>query len=254
MSTKIFSSLLAAITLLVPTASAEFKVKSGETIAFMGDSITQAGNRQKGYVTLVMKALNHAGLDAKHIPAGKSGNKSSDMLNRLDAAVISKKPDWMTLSCGVNDVWHFKLVLGERTFEGIPLPEYKKNITEIIDRAQAAGIKVMILTSTMIGEDPSKELNQMLVPYNDFLREIAKEKGCLLADLNADMQAQLKTIPDVPGKPGNFGKFFYGGDVKNKLTTDGCHMNDEGNRMMARGVLRAFGMSDEELAEAEKAW
>ncbi len=30
------------------------------------------------------------------------------MLARLDEAVISKKPQWMTLSCGVNDVWHFK--------------------------------------------------------------------------------------------------------------------------------------------------
>jgi len=243
-----------ATALMIPTASAELKIKSGETIAFMGDSITQAGNRKTGYITLVMKALKQEGLKVKHLPVGKSGNKSSDMLNRLDAAVISKDPDWMTLSCGVNDVWHFKLVLGERTFEGIPLPEYKKNITEIIDRTQAAGIKVMILTSTMIGEDPSKELNQMLIPYNDFLREIAKEKGCLLVDLNADMQAQLKTIPDVPGKPGNFGKFFYGGDVKNKLTTDGCHMNDEGNKMMARGILRAFGMSDKQLAEAEESW
>jgi lysophospholipase L1-like esterase len=254
MMTKTFQSLLLTVTLLVPTASAEIKVKSGETIAFMGDSITQSGNKNSGYITLVMKALKHAGVDAKHIPAGKSGNRSIDMLNRLDEAVISRKPDWMTLSCGVNDVWHFKLELGERKFEGIPLPDYKKNITEIIDRAQAAGIKVMILTSTMIGEDPSKQLNQMLIPYNDFLREIAKEKGCLLADLNADMQARLKTIPDVPGKPGNFGKYFYGGDVKNKLTTDGCHMNDEGNKMMARGILRAFGMDDKQLAEAEKAW
>jgi lysophospholipase L1-like esterase len=42
--------------------------------------------------------------------------------------------------------------------------------------------------------------------------------------------------------------------VQNKLTTDGCHMNAEGNKMMARGVLRAFGMTDAQLAEAEKSW
>ncbi len=229
-------------------------LKGGETIAFLGDSITQAGNRKDGYINLVIEALNHEELDVKKIPAGKSGNKSSDMLNRLDESVISKNPDWMTLSCGVNDVWHFKLVLGDRTFEGIPLEDYKKNITEIIDKAQAADIKVMILTSTMIGEDPSKQLNQDLIPYNEFLRNIAKEKGCLLADLNADMQAKLKTIPDVPGKPGNFGKYFYGGDLKNKLTSDGCHMNKLGNIMMAKGILRAFGLSDTKIAEAEKRW
>ncbi|PXA05679.1 hypothetical protein DDZ13_02060 [Coraliomargarita sinensis] len=235
--------------------AANMALEGGESIAFMGDSITQAGhNRKNGYVNLVIEALNHEGLNVTKIAAGKSGNKSSNMLNRLDQAVISKNPDWMTLSCGVNDVWHFKLVLGDRTFEGIPLPEYKENITEIIDRAQSAGIKVMILTSTMIGEDQSKELNQMLIPYNEFLREIAEEKDCLLADLNADMQAALKELPDVPGKPRNFGKYFYGGDLKNKLTTDGCHMNKLGNIMMAKGVLRAFGMSELKIKKAEERW
>jgi lysophospholipase L1-like esterase len=250
-------SLLAVITyaaVSIPRANAELTVKSGETIAFMGDSITEAGNKPGGYVSLVMSALKSQGLDVKHIPAGKSGHKSTDMLARLDNDVISKKPNWMALSCGVNDVWHFKLVLGGRAFEGVGIDDYKKNITAIIDKARAAGIKVMVLTSTMIGEDQSKELNQMMIPYNDFLRQIAKEKGCLLADLNADMQAALKTIPDVPGKPKTFGKYFYGGDLQNKLTSDGCHMNALGNKMMARGILRAFGMTDAQLAEAEKGW
>ena len=254
MTKKTFSSLFVAAALLAPVATAEIKVKDGETIAFMGDSITQAGNRGNGYINLVIKGLEANGLKVNKIPAGKSGNKSSNMLARLDEAVISKKPEWMTLSCGVNDVWHFKLVLGNRTFEGIGIDEYKKNITEILVKCQKAGIKVMVLTSTMIGEDPSKELNQDMIAYNEFLREIAKQRELPLADLNADMQAQLATIPDVPGKPKNFGKFFYGGEVKNKLTTDGCHMNAEGNKMMARGILRAFGMSDAELAKAEKAW
>jgi lysophospholipase L1-like esterase len=236
-------------------ASADMALEGGETIAFMGDSITQAGhNRKNGYVNLVIEALNHEGLNVQKIGAGISGNKSSNMLARLDRDVLSKDPDWMTLSCGVNDVWHFKLVLGDRSFEGIPLPEYKKNITEIIDRAQKADIKVMILTSTMIGEDQSKALNQMLIPYNDFLREIAEAKGCLLADLNKDMQAALQKIPDEPGKPRTFGKYFYGGDLKNKLTTDGCHMNKRGNIMMAKGVLRAFGMDKAAIAAAEERW
>ena len=89
---------------------------------------------------------------------------------------------------------------------------------------------------------------------SDFLRKIAKERNLPLADLNADMQAAIKEIPGVKGKPKNFGKFFYGGEFKNRLTTDGCHMNAEGNKMMARGVLRAFGLNDAQMAKAEKAW
>ena len=249
--------LIATVNIITSSCTTKPKplvINKGDTIAFMGDSITQSGNGRRGYVTLVMNALNKEGLKVKHIPAGISGNKSNDMLARVDKDVISKKPQWMTLSCGVNDVWHFRLILGKRKFKGTPLEEYKQNITAIIDKAQKAGIKVMVLTSTMIGEDVTKELNQLMIPYNDFLRQIAKEKNCLLADLNTDMQATLKTIPDVKGKPRIFGKFNYGGALKNKLTTDGCHMNRLGNIMMAKGVLRTFGLSEEKIAAAEASW
>ena len=140
------------------------------------------------------------------------------------------------------------------TFQGVALEDYKKNITEIIDKAQAANIKVMILTSTMIGEDPEKDTNKKLIPYNDFLRQIAKEKNCLLADLSKDMHEQLKKMPDEPGKARMFGEPKYQRNIKNKLTTDGCHMNKLGNIMMAKGVLRTFGLSEEKIAAAEKSW
>jgi len=251
-------AFLVAFTLSsLPAFSAEkskLVIKKGDKIAFMGDSITANGNRKKGYIRLVMETLNKEGLNVTHIPAGKSGHKSNNMLARLDNDVINKRPQWMTLSCGVNDVWHFKLKLGKRTFEGVPLKEYKKNITAIIDKAQKAKIKVLILTSTMIGEDQSSDLNQNLVPYNEFLREIAKEKKCLIADLNKDMQEALKKIPDVKGRAKMFGDSQYKRDIKNKLTSDGCHMNAKGNMMMAKGILRAFGLSEDKITSAEKFW
>jgi lysophospholipase L1-like esterase len=228
--------------------------KKGETIAFMGDSITQAGERKDGYVTLVMDALNREGLELKSIPAGKSGNRSVDMLARLDEAVIRHDPDWMLLSCGVNDVWHFTLKLGSRTFEGVPLDDYKKNIRGIVGKAEAAGIKVILLTSTMIGEDPDKETNKQLAPYNEFLREFAKEKGLPLADLGKDMHAALKAMPDEEGRAKMFGEPGYQRNIKNKLTSDGCHMNPLGNIMMAKGILRTIGLGEEKIAAAEKSW
>ena len=121
------------------------------------------------------------------------------------------------------------------------LESYKKNITEIVNKAQTAGVKVVLLTSTMIREDQGNDLNQKLLPYNTFIRALAKEKKCLLADLNADMQAALKTFPaDAPkGK---------------QLTSDGVHMNKAGNIMMARGVAKAFGLTNQQLDQSAKNW
>jgi len=115
--------------------ASKLPVKQGEKIAFLGDSITQGGNRKSGYVTLVMEALNHEGLKLSHVPAGVSGDRSKDMLARLDRDVISKKPSWVFLSCGVNDVWHFTLKLGNRAFQGIPLEDYQQNVRAIVGQA-----------------------------------------------------------------------------------------------------------------------
>jgi hypothetical protein len=51
-----------------------------------------------------------------------------------------------------------------------------------------------------------------------------------------------------------FGEPDYKRDIKNKLTSDGCHMNPLGNIMMAKGVLRGFGMSEAHITAAEKSW
>ena len=93
--------------LALSSSSAEILVKSGEKIAFMGDSITGQGwGNPVGYVHLVIAGLEANGVKAEAVPRGVSGNKSDQMLARLQKDVIAKKPQWMTLSCGVNDVWH----------------------------------------------------------------------------------------------------------------------------------------------------
>ena len=216
-----------------PLTAADIAIKNGEKIAFLGDSITQAGKRKGGYCQLVLLALKDQGVEATPVFAGISGHKSNQMLARLEKDVLKHKPNWMTLSCGVNDVWHGK--------RGVDLESYKKNITAIVDKAQAAGVKVVLLTSTMIKEDQSNELNQKLAGYNAFLKELAKEKKCLFADLNQDMQDALKKFP----KDAKKGK---------QLTGDGVHMNALGNIMMARGVAKSLGLTDAQLDESEKKW
>lgn len=219
-------TVIALLTLhLGLSAQAEVIIKKGDKIAFLGDSITQAGARPGGYCQIVMNALNKKGLEVTPKYSGISGHKSNQMLARLEKDVLSHKPQWMTLSCGVNDVWHGK--------RGVSLEDYQKNITSIVDQAQAAGIKVIILTSTMIKEDQSNDLNQKLKGYNEFLMQLSKDKKCLLADLNGLMQKTIKTIE----------KNAKG----NTVTSDGVHMNPAGNLMMAKGILSVMGFSDEEL-------
>lgn len=231
--------VLAFLFLLAPAARPAWAdyagPAAGQKVAFLGDSITQFGLQPGGYVNLVANGLKGIGKPVTVIPAGVSGNTSNDMLARLKRDVLDKKPDWMTLSCGVNDVWHGA--------NGVALEPYKTNITSIVDQATAAGIKVVILTATMIHENPADPLNQQLIPYNDFLRQLATQRHLILADLNADMQDELaKRKAADPSLKGNI------------LTVDGVHMNGFGNQMMAAGILKAFGVTEQQLAQVKSAW
>ena len=248
----ILCAALAGLAVSVTASRAEIAVKSGEKIAFLGDSITQGGwSNPAGYVNLVIAGLAANGVDATPIPAGISGHKSNQMLARLEKDVLSKKPNWMTLSCGVNDVWH--------SIKGVPLDDaqaaaktyekrdpsepdkgtYQANITQIVERAQAAGVQPVILTATVIKEDLNSPENKNLAPYNAFLRQLAKDKKLRIADLYASFEKAIKAA-NTPGK--------------NAFTGDGVHMNTAGNKMMALGVLKALGLDAMQLQKAQENW
>lgn len=210
---------------------AEPLIKDVQKLAFLGDSITQQGwERTNGYVKLVVKGLEANDIKVEPIPAGIGGHKSNNMLERLERDVLSKKPDWMTLSCGVNDVWH-----GEK---GVALEPYKTKITALVKQARKAGVKVMILTATVIGEELDNENNKKLAPYNEFLRELGRSENCKVADVNSLFAEAIRTDE-------NTGRL---------LTTDGVHLNPAGDHLMAIGLLKAFGLNDDQLKKAETAW
>jgi len=212
---------------------AEIQIKDGQKVAFLGDSITYYGTAvPAGYCKLVESALKQQNLNVEMIFSGISGHKSNQMLARLDADVLAAKPDWMLLSCGVNDVWH-----GEN---GVPLPEYKQNITAIIDQAQAAGTKVIVLAATMIFEDAANDNNRKLDEYNAFLKQIAAEKQCIFVDLNTVMKQYIANA------------VANGRTAGTLLTIDGVHMNPLGNMMMATEILKNVGFDDAQLTAVQQ--
>ena len=190
---------------LLPTLAGfgEMAVKPGECIAFLGDSITYHGQRRgDGYVNLVLKAIDAEGVAVEAVKAGVSGNNSRDMLARLDRDVLSKKPNWMTLSCGINDVWN----LGNANGKGVELDEFRRNVGEILDRCAASNCTVVVMTTTLFESrgksaavSEKDERNVRIAAYNDFLRAEARQRGLPLADVN---EACWKSHRAGPGDAG----------------------------------------------------
>lgn len=231
---KMLATMISCLALTGTAIAAELPFKSGDKIAFLGDSITNLGAKNKlGYVNLVMDGLKASGIEATMIPAGVSGNTCVHMLKRVDRDVIRKKPTWMFLSCGVNDAPN------GIDNPGVPLDQYKKNITAILDKCEKAGIKVIILTATPVLEDPDHVSNKNLVVYNEFLRAIANVRNLPLVDLS-------KRFNDVIAKKTDKKELW--------LTVDGTHMSPYGDILIAYTILQQLGINKSVLHERMKTW
>ena len=177
------------------TLRAECLFKPKEKVAFLGDSITAQGwSNAHGYVRLVVAGLQVNGVDITPLPAGIGGHKSDDMLARLERDVLAKRPDWVTISCGMNDVIHGA--------KGLPLDRYSANMTAIVERCQKAGIKVVLFTTSTAGAGDSAQSKQLGV-YSDFLRGLAKEKQCVLIDLYPAFVGALRKTDTLHGLTGD---------------------------------------------------
>ena len=211
------------------TATEGVRFSPGDRVAFLGDSITAQGwTSPAGYVNLVVAGLAANGVGIEPIPAGVGGNRSSDMLARLDRDVIAKRPHWVTVSCGMNDV-----IQGAR---GVPIEAYRDHMRTIVERCRQAGIRVILFTTTLAGKADSPQ-SRTLGDYSEVVRRLAADTGCPLVDLYAaSVEQAARTTP------------------LRSMTYDGVHMMPEGNMLIARTVLAAVGCAPRKLARAEEAW
>lgn len=214
----------------------EFMLKEGDQIVAIGDSITQAGGYLRN-IDVVLAQQYPALKLPKIVNVGISGQKAEDLVKRFEKDVVSRKPAVVTLSIGINDVWH-RL---KDPHDPQVLVNYKENVSKMVDQAQAAGIKVVLLTPTVIQEDPQSEGNQRLKMYVEAMQQIAAEKKCRMVNLH---QTFLEVLGKKPEALGANAKGLV-------LTTDGVHMIPAGDALMAIGVLRGLGVPDDKVAVKE---
>jgi lysophospholipase L1-like esterase len=218
------SLVFLALVLLVGCA-AGIPLRKGNRIVFFGDSITEQGVKPNGYIMLVKNELNarHPDQEIEIIGTGVSGDRVPDLVRRVAEDVIDPRPAIVVIYIGINDVWHWAL----QGHQGTPKDQYESNLREVIARIQYAGAKVILCTPSVIGEkrDGTNPQDAMLNEYAAISRKIALDLGVRLCDLRKAFVDYLK-VHNKEDKE------------KGVLTTDGVHLNDEGNKLVAQEILK----------------
>ncbi|MBO7153528.1 MAG: hypothetical protein J6W67_06955 [Lentisphaeria bacterium] len=98
------------------------KLKAGQRLLFIGDSVTDRGRRRDtdtspseglfeplgtGYPHVVSGLLNAVYPDTliRITNVGNSGNNVRHLRDRWQRDVLDLKPDWLSIMIGINDVW-----------------------------------------------------------------------------------------------------------------------------------------------------
>ncbi len=203
-------------------------------VVCLGDSITEQGENPGGYVWLLRRYLERLYPEQRieTLNAGKSGHKSTDMMARFRRDVLDKHPDLVTISVGVNDVWHgfydgHPMGDGPR---GIRVEEYRDKVDSMVSQAQALGIKVVILSTTVIHEDLENRENAKATRYNEILMAIARAHRCPYVNFQVPFRTLIRDYQRTTG------------GHENVLTVDGVHMNTLGNQVMAHTILSDIGV------------
>ena len=203
-----------------------FRGDKKKKVVFFGDSITQAGVQKGGYIDVLqnMIAANGAADKFELNGAGIGGNKIYDLYLRMDKDVLEKKPDVVVIWVGVNDVWH-KSSFGT----GTDFDKFGGFYDAVVKKIQATGAKVIVVTPAAIGEknDYSNAQDGDLNAYSSWIRKYAKNNGLGLVDLRTVFhEYSLANNPD--------------NNTKGILTTDGVHLNEKGNALVAEQMWNAL--------------
>lgn len=216
------ATLMSLFLFVVSSAFARLPFVNGDRIAFLGDSITQLGaDDPRGWVNILESRVRKEVDEVAFIHAGIAGNTSADMLKRINADVIRRKPTWVFFSCGVNDSPN-----PAADNPGVPLDKYIKNVSTIFDKLDKTGAKIVVLSQTpVLEDDPNYGANINLVSYNAELKRMALERKYIYLDPGAAIRKAIAEKKDPK---------------KRTLTWDGTHLNNRGNAIFADVVLKGL--------------
>jgi lysophospholipase L1-like esterase len=143
--------------------------------------------------------------------------------------------DYLLMQFGHND---------QKPVNKVPLDLYKKLLVTYIEKARAAGATPVLVTSMFRRNfDANGKIVDTMAGYPDAMREVAREKGVALIDLNA----MSRTLFEAMGPEASLKAFMhYPANAfpnQTEAISDDTHFNSYGAYELARCMVRGIRMA-----------
>ena len=171
--------------------------ESGNTICFLGDSITHGGQFHE-FLQLYY-ATRYPNIALTFHNCGIAGDNAEGMSYRFKDDVLVHNPTHVFLMTGMNDVIRTLYFEGQAS-DGIiqkrknALAVYKQNTDILAEKFEASGITPIYLTPSIydqyskIKKNNNLGCNEALIECSEHIKSIAKQSNRLAIDLNTHMK------------------------------------------------------------------
>lgn len=217
--------------------------KAGDRVAFVGNSITDGGHYHSYIWLYYMTHFPDARITCFN--AGIGGDAVSHIYDRFDADVLTKKPNVLTLTWGMNDSGYFEWLRKDaQDFMDKRLEQTFKTYGLLEDKLkQRPNIRKIIILGTPYDEttksNPKNLYPKKSVQFSkiiDFQAEAAKKNGWSIVDfyhpvtaINLREQAKDSLFSLTPN--------------------DRVHPDNDGHLVMAYLFLKAQGLANKPVAD-----
>lgn len=209
------------------SAAADFALRDGDTVVFLGDSITAA--RRYDRVIENYTLLRYPQRKVRFHNAGKGGDTMTGALARLQREVFDRKATVLTVAFGMNDIGWGIMADAEHK------AAYLNSLRLLITRCQEHQVRVFVCSPAITNEDPDRA-------ETGFLQQMCDEGLALARGLGAETIDILRSMRKVQRHVLALNKGQKDPAKHTKLhVEDGVHLNELGQLAMAVAILKGLG-------------
>ncbi len=171
--------------------------KPTDTVVFFGDSITEASKLKDngegalhnnplgvGYVAQLYAKIkiHYPNYNLRFLNQGISGNRTPDLVARVEKDVLAYNPNWVFMMIGVNDA-HRQLDMPQSPLYIMNNDIYRNHLVTLINLFKEQNIRVILATPFYLELNKKDILREKVDGFCEVCRELAKTYDLVFFDL-----------------------------------------------------------------------